>query len=148
MKVTGIPKRLFKDTSGQVLLFAAILVLAIITFMLVVPNATRVTTQKVRTQTAADVGSFTGSIWLSRSLNLNANMNIGIRSVHMWMVVLTMGEAPAQALYNNTRDSPVHASCEELALALHGEVLHRPRSLLLPDSRIRTARLVPITALE
>src|SRR5437763_550380 len=109
MRLTRLAGRLLHDTSGQILLFAAVMGVAILAFLLAVPNGTQVTTQKVRTQTSADVGAFTGSIWLSRSLNLTASMNIGIRSVHMWMVVLTMGEALAQALYKDTRDSSVNA---------------------------------------
>ena len=79
----SIGRRLFRDTSGQVLLFGAVLVLAILAFLLAMPNATRVTTQKVRAQTSADVGAFTGSVWLARALNLTSNMNIGIRSVYV-----------------------------------------------------------------
>ncbi|MBM3332889.1 hypothetical protein FJY68_13750 [candidate division WOR-3 bacterium] len=120
MRRETFTSRIFRDEKGQVLLFSIVLALAIIAFLLVVPNATRVTTQKVRAQTAADVGSFTGSIWLSRSLNLNANMNIGIRSIHMWMVVLTMGEALAQALYKDTSHASVREMGEGLTLALLG----------------------------
>jgi hypothetical protein len=114
------PIRLFCDTSGQVLLFGAVLVLAILAFLLAMPNATRVTTQKVRAQTSADVGAFSGSIWLARSLNLTANLNVGIRSVYTWMTVLTVGEALAQALYTDTLDSTVHALGGNITQALFG----------------------------
>jgi hypothetical protein len=120
MILTGFIRRLLRDTGGQVLLFAAVMVVAIIAFLLAIPNGTQATTQKVRAQTAADVGAFSGSVWLARTLNLNANMNIGIRSVHMWMVVLTMGEALGQALYKDTHDSTVHVMGQQLTLALLG----------------------------
>jgi hypothetical protein len=113
-------RRLFHDTGGQFLMFAAILVVVIIAFLLAIPNGTQVTTQKMRSQTAADAGAFTGSVWLSRSLNLSANMNIGIKSVYTWMTVLTMGEALAKALYSDTLDSSVHALGGNITLALFG----------------------------
>jgi len=111
---------LLRDTNGQVLLFGAILVLAILAFLLAMPNATRVTTQKVRAQTSADVGAFSGSIWLARSLNLTSNMNIGIRSVYTWMTVLTVSEALAKALYSDTLDASVKALGGNITLALFG----------------------------
>lgn len=120
VRLTRFMRRLLQDTGGQVLLFAAVLVVALLAFLLVVPNGTQVATHKVRAQTSADVGAFTGSVWLARALNLNANMNIGIRSVHMWMVVLTMGEALAQALYKDTHDSTVHVMGQQLTMALLG----------------------------
>ena len=99
----SLGRRLLRDTSGQVLLFGVVLVVAILAFLLAIPNGTQVTAQKVRAQTAADVGAFTGSVWLARALNLNANMNIGIKSVYQWATVLTMGSALAQALYSDPR---------------------------------------------
>ena len=85
-----------------------------------IPNGTQVTTQKVRAQTAADAGAFTGSVWLARALNLNANMNIGIKSAYTWMTVLTMGEALAKALYSDTLDPSVRAMGQGITLALFG----------------------------
>jgi len=114
------PIRFFRDTSGQVLLFGVVLVLAILAFLLAMPNGTRVTTQKVRAQTSADVGAFSGSIWLARSLNLTANLNIGIRSVYTWMTVLTVGEALAKALYSDTLDPSVHQLGGDITSALFG----------------------------
>jgi hypothetical protein len=120
MKLATFTRRLIGDTSGQVLLFAAVMVVAILAFLLAVPNGTQATTQKVRAQTAADVGAFTGSVWLARALNLNASMNIGIKSVYTWMTVLTMAEALGQALYKDTHDSTVHALGQQLTLTLLG----------------------------
>jgi hypothetical protein len=114
------PIRFFRDTSGQVLLFGAVLVLAILAFLLAMPNGTRVTTQKVRAQTSADVGAFSGSVWLARSLNLTSNLNIGIRSVYTWMTVLTVGEALAQALYTDTLDISVKTLGGSITAALFG----------------------------
>jgi len=111
---------LFRDTSGQVLLFGAVLVLAILAFLLAMPNATRVTTQKVRAQTSADVGAFSGSVWLARSLNLTSNLNIGIRSVYTWMTVMTVSEALAKALYSDTLDASVQALGGNITQALFG----------------------------
>ena len=91
-------RRLLHDTDGQVLLLGVILLAALLAFMLVIPNGTKATTQKMRTQTAADAGAFTGSIWLARALNLSANMNVGIKSMYTWMTVLTAAEALALAL--------------------------------------------------
>ena len=113
-------RRLFHDTRGQVLLFGAVLVVAILAFLLVIPNGTQVATQKVRAQTAADAGSFTGSVWLARALNLSANLNVGIRSVHTWMTVLTVGEALAKALYSDTLDPSVQTLGSNITLALFG----------------------------
>jgi hypothetical protein len=113
-------KRLLRDTGGQVLLFGAVLIVAILAFLLVIPNGTQVTTQKVRAQTASDAGAFTGSVWLARALNLSANMNIGIRSVYTWMTVLTVGEALAKALYSDTLDATVKAKGQDIAQALFG----------------------------
>jgi hypothetical protein len=114
------PIRFFRDTSGQVLLFGAVLVLAILAFLLAMPNATRVTTQKVRAQTSADVGAFSGSIWLARSLNLTSSLNIGIRSVYTWMTVLTVGEAMAQALQADSHDVSVRTIGQGITSALFG----------------------------
>jgi hypothetical protein len=114
----SLGRRLLRDTSGQVLLLGAVLVVAILAFLLSIPNGTHVTTQKVRGQTAADVGAFTGSVWLARSLNLTASMNIGIKNVYTWMTVLTVGEALAKALYSDTLDSTVHAMGGQITLAL------------------------------
>jgi hypothetical protein len=111
---------LLRDTSGQVLLFGAVLVLAILAFLLAMPNGTGATTQKVRAQTSADVGAFSGSIWLARSLNLTSNMNIGIRSVYTWMTVLTVGEALAKALHSDTLDKSVDSLGKNITLALFG----------------------------
>jgi len=111
-------RRLFRNTEGQVLLFAAVLVVAIMAFLLVIPNGTQVATQKVRAQTSADVGAFTGSVWLARALNLTSNMNIGIRSVYTWMTVLTVGSALAQALYSDTHDPSVQQLGRDITLAL------------------------------
>jgi len=74
----------------------------------------------VRAQTAADAGAFTGSVWLARALNLNANMNIGIKGVYTWITVLTMGEALARALYSDSLDPSVRAMGEGITLALFG----------------------------
>jgi hypothetical protein len=112
--------RLKHDTRGQVLLFGAVLVVAILAFMLAIPNGTQATTQKVRAQTAADIGAFSGSVWLARSLNLNANMNIGIKSVYTWATVLTMGSALAQALYSDTLDEGARQMGIDLISALFG----------------------------
>ena len=114
------PFRLLRDTNGQVLLLGIIVVVALITFMLVVPNGTGVTVQKMHAQTAADAGAFTGSVWLARALNLSANMNVGIRSMYTWMTVLTVSEALALALYSDTSDASVRAMGREMSLALFG----------------------------
>jgi hypothetical protein len=119
-RTTGFGRRLLRDTSGQVLLFGAVLVVAILAFLLAIPNVTQVTTQKVRSQTAADVGAFTGSVWLSRSLNLSASMNVGIKSVYTWMTVLTMGEALAQALQADSHDVSVRTIGQGITSALFG----------------------------
>jgi len=119
-RLTRFGRRLLQDTDGQVLLFGAVLVVVILAFVLVIPNGTQVVTQKVRAQTAADVGAFTGSVWLARALNLNANMNIGIKGVYTWMTVLTMGEALAQALYSDSLDPSVRLMGQQMTLALFG----------------------------
>jgi len=113
-------KRLLHDTDGQVLLLGAIVAIVLIVFLLAIPNATHVVSKKMRAQTAADVGAFTGSVWFARALNLNANMNIGIRSVYTWMTVLTVGSALAQALYSDSLDPSVREMGEGLSLALFG----------------------------
>jgi hypothetical protein len=92
----------------------------LLTFMLLIPNGTQVTTRKMRAQTAADAGAFTGSIWLARGLNLSANMNVGIKSMYTWMTVLTVAEALARALYSDTADASVRAMGREITLALFG----------------------------
>lgn len=120
MDFSRFVKRLYRDTRGQVLLFAAVLVVVILAFLLLIPNGTQVTTQKVRSQTAADAGAFTGSVWLARALNLDANMNIGIRSVYTWMTVLTVGEALARALYSDTLDPTVKKMGSDITTALFG----------------------------
>jgi hypothetical protein len=114
----SLGRRLFHDTGGQVLLFGAVLAVAILAFMLSIPNGTQVTTQKVRAQTAADIGAFSGSVWLARALNLNANLNVGIKSVYTWATVLTMGSALAQALYTDTIDDGVQQMGMDLVAAL------------------------------
>jgi len=116
----SLGRRLFHDTRGQFLLFGAIMVVAVLAFLLAIPNGTQVVTQKVRAQTAADAGAFTGSVWLARALNLNANMNIGIKGVYTWMTVLTVGEALAQALYSDSLDPSVRLMGEQITLALFG----------------------------
>ena len=116
----SLGRRLVRDTSGQYLLMGAVLVLAILAFLLAIPNGTMVTTQKVRAQTAADAGSFSGSVWLARSLNLSASMNTGIQSVYTWMTVLTVGEALAKALYSDTLDPSVQTMGQNITLALFG----------------------------
>ena len=114
------PIRLFHDTGGQVLLLGIVVVVALLAFMLAIPNGTQAVTQKMRAQTAADAGAFTGSVWLARTLNLSTNMNIGIKSVYTWMTVLTVGSALAQALYSDTADSSVHALGQGMSSALFG----------------------------
>jgi Tfp pilus assembly protein FimT len=111
---------LLHDTDGQVLLLGVIVVIALLAFMLAIPNVTQVTTQKMRAQTAADAGAFTGSIWLARALNLSANMNIGIKSMYTWMTALTAAEALALALYSDSLDASVRAMSREITLALFG----------------------------
>jgi len=111
---------LLQDTDGQVLLFGACMLLVLLAFILTVPNVTHATTEKVRVQTAADAGAFTGSIWLARALNLNASLNVGIKSVYTWMTVLTVGEALAQALYRDSLDLSVRLMGEQMTLALFG----------------------------
>jgi hypothetical protein len=112
--------RLLHDTSGQVLLLGIIVIVALLTFMLMIPNGTHVTTQKVRAQTAADAGSITGAVWLARELNLSANMNVGIKSMYTWMTALTTAQALARALYSDTVDASVRAMGREISLALFG----------------------------
>jgi hypothetical protein len=116
----SLGRRLLHDTGGQVLLFGAVLVVAILAFLLAIPNGTQVTTQKVRAQTAADAGAFTGSVWLARALNLSSSMNIGIRSVYTWMTVLTVGEALAKALYSDSLDPTVKQMGRDMTAALFG----------------------------
>jgi len=121
MGVIRFIRRLLHDTGGQVLLFGAVLVVAILAFMLSIPNGTQVATQKVRAQTAADIGAFSGSVWLARALNLNANLNVGIKSSYTWSTVLTMGSALVMALYSDTADSGVRHMGLELGLALFAD---------------------------
>jgi hypothetical protein len=118
MLVTRLGRKLLRDTRGQVMLFGIILMVALLAFMLLIPNGTQVATQKMRAQTAADAGAYTGSVWLARSLNLSANMNIGVRSVHTWMTVLTMGAALASALNTDSFDVSVRQLGSDIAYAL------------------------------
>jgi len=120
VRLIRFSRRLLRNTEGQVLLFAAVLVVAIMAFLLVIPNGTHVATQKVRTQTAADIGAFSGSVWLARALNLNANLNVGLKSVYTWATVLTMGSALAQALYTDSLDPDVRQMGLDLVAALFG----------------------------
>jgi hypothetical protein len=119
-ELTRFGRRLLRDTSGQVLLLGVIVIIALLAFMLVIPNGTQVTTQKMRAQTAADAGAFTGSVWLARALNLNANMNVGIKSMYTWMTVLTTAQALARALYTDSVDASVGALGRDISLALFG----------------------------
>lgn len=112
--------RLFRDTDGQVLLAGIIVVAALLAFLLAIPGGTQVTTAKMRAQNAADAGAFTGSVWLARSLNLNANLNVGISRMCTWMTVLTAAEALALALYSDTADASVMATGRDMTLALFG----------------------------
>jgi hypothetical protein len=121
MNLTGFGRRLWRDTSGQVLLLGAIVIVALLVFMLAIPNGTKVATQKMRTQTAADAGGFTSSVWLARGLNLSANMNIGIRSMYTWMTVLTMGSALAKALATDSLDASVQQISYDMSMALFGD---------------------------
>lgn len=121
MSFLGIGRRLWRDTSGQVLLLGAIVIVALLVFMLAIPNGTKVATQKMRTQTAADAGGFTSSVWLARGLNLSANMNIGIRSMYTWMTVLTMGSALAKALATDSLDASVQQISYDMSMALFGD---------------------------
>ena len=114
------PFRVVRDTDGQVLLLGVIVIIALLAFMLAIPNGTHVTTQKMCAQTAADAGAFTGSIWLARALNLSANMNVGIKSMYTWMTVLTTAEALALALNSDTLDASVRALGRDMTLALFG----------------------------
>jgi hypothetical protein len=114
------PRQLLRDTDGQVALFGAVLVVALLVLMLVIPNATHVMTRKARLQTAADAGAISGSVWFARALNLNANLNIGIRSGYTWMTVLTMGSALAQALYRDSLDASVRSMGSLLCSGLFG----------------------------
>jgi hypothetical protein len=118
MSMTRFVRRLFNDTGGQIMLFGAIMMVALLAFTLMIPNGTQVVTQKMRAQTATDAGAYTGSVWLARSLNLNANMNIGVRSVYTWMAVLTMGSALSKALYTDLYDASVYAMGQNIAYAL------------------------------
>jgi len=113
-------RRVFHDTGGQVLWFGVILAIALLGFMLAIANGTRAVTQKTRAQTSADAGAYSGSVWLARSLNLSANLNIGIRSIYTWMTVLTVGEALAQALCSDTLDASVKTTGQNIATALFG----------------------------
>lgn len=106
------------DTRGQVLLLGIIVLTVILGFLFLLPNATRVTTRKVQTQTAADIGALTGSVWLARALNLNAHLNIGIRSIYSWITILTAGQALALALYSDTLDPSVMALGRQVTEAL------------------------------
>jgi hypothetical protein len=119
-KLTKFGRRLLHDTNGQVLLLGIIVIVALLAFMLAIPNGTQAVTQKMRAQTAADAGAFTGSVWLARALNLSANMNVGIRSVYTWMTVLTMSSALAQALYSDSADASVRSMGQGMSLALFG----------------------------
>ena len=118
MSVTRFVRRLYHDTSGQVLLFGIILMVGLLAFTMVIPNGTQVVTQKMRAQTAADAGAYTGSVWLARSLNLSANMNIGVRSVYTWIAVLTTGSALSKALYSDLYDASVYTMGQNMAYAL------------------------------
>jgi hypothetical protein len=101
-------------------LLGVVALMALLAFMLIIPNGTLATTQKMRAQTAADAGACTGSVWLARALNLSANMNVGVRSMYTWMTVLTMGEALALALHNDSLDASVRALGSDMTLALFG----------------------------
>jgi hypothetical protein len=114
------PSSVFRNTDGQVLLLGVVVIIALLAFMLAIPNGTHVTTQKMRAQNAADAGAFTGSVWLARALNLNANMNVGIRSMYTWMTALTTAQALAKALYSDTADASVMALGRDISLALFG----------------------------
>jgi hypothetical protein len=115
-----LPSSVFRNTDGQVLLLGVVVIIALLAFMLAIPNGTHVTTQKMRAQNAADAGAFTGSVWLARALNLNANMNVGIRSMYTWMTALTTAQALAKALYSDTADASVMALGRDISLALFG----------------------------
>jgi hypothetical protein len=119
-ELTKFGRRLLHDTNGQVLLLGVIVIIALLAFMLAIPNGTQVTTQKMRAQTAADAGAFTGAVWRARALNLNANMNVGIKSMYTWMTVLTTASALAKALYSDSLDASVRALGQDVSLALFG----------------------------
>ncbi len=109
---------LVRDDNGQVLLYGAVIAVVLLIFLLVIPNSTHVMTQKVRSQTAADAGAYTGSVWLARGLNLNASLNVGVKSMYTWMTVLTMASALAQALYSDTHDLSVRQMGQGITQAL------------------------------
>lgn len=111
-------RRLVSDTRGQVLLFGIVAVCLLLVFLLAIPNGTQVTSQKLRVQTAADAGAYCGAVWVARALNLNANLNVGIRSIYTWMTVLTAGSALAQALYRDSLDASVRELGREIGRAL------------------------------
>jgi len=48
-------------------MFVVMLMLALLVFMLTIPNVTYVTTAKMRAQTSADIGAYTAAIWLARA---------------------------------------------------------------------------------
>jgi hypothetical protein len=75
---------------GQVMLFVILIMVALLAFMLSIPNVTYVTTAKMRAQTAADSGAYTASIWLARALNLIAILNVGIKWMYIWIMIQTM----------------------------------------------------------
>jgi len=118
--MSSLVRRLWHDTRGQVLLLGIVVAVTLIIFMLAIPNGTHVVNKKMRAQTAADAGTFTGSVWVARVVNLNANTNIGIRSIYTWMTVLTVSSALAQALYSDTVEASATAMGEQLGLSLFG----------------------------
>jgi hypothetical protein len=118
-ELTRFARRLLSDSDGQVVLFVILFALLLLSFMLVVPNVTQVTIEKMRAQTSADAGAYTTSLWLARALNLSANMNVGIRSMYQWMVVLTASEALALALDSIAATKP---AASQMTFALFGQL--------------------------
>ncbi len=90
MRFSRRTKEIYEDKSGQILVFVLSILFVLVLFWLLLPNVSAVTVLKMRAQTAADAGAYTGSVWLARGLNLITCFNIGIRHMYMWILSLTI----------------------------------------------------------
>jgi len=129
--------KLYCDKNGQVMIFVLAILFVLVLFFLTIPNVTHIVSAKMRTQTAADFGAYSGAIWLARGLNIIACLNIGIRTMYIWIAAISVILVVFSALFA-IGFIPFCEALQPIAMAVLG-IFFDPAGTLLPTDPVTAA---------
>lgn len=104
--------KLRKDNGGQAAVFAALILLVLVMFVMLVVDVGQLVTWRIRMQNAADSAAMAGAVWQARGLNVIAILNIvWVPAFIIDLIALWFGSTKflCTNLVQNVQDAMVYA---------------------------------------